>query len=424
MSENETADLGPETNGSDDDDQYVSMASSFQMQDKSDSPLFIDKYSVNTIDDIVYHKELYKSMLGWSDIGIAREMSENIIPENQIYQQSLDKVSDRLRELNNKRINKFKHMSNILICGHPGSGKKTFIKVLLNEIYGSTGATIEENTYIITGYGNVKKEITIQQTPYYMIIDPVKTGLDKHIIQEVVKQYAMSSNIHLENCYVPFKTIIINNVDNLPFYAQTSLRCIMSNYQHKCRFILYGYQPSKIIDALRSRCLYIRIPCPNTDELTMFLIDVCLREKININNETLQNIITKSKHNVKTCLFMLQHISQNIDFLGISWIEYLKQIVQFVHGIYKYKRKTNYSTMEEIRNVIYAVYVTNVQYTDIITELLSHFIDSSNLFPNDLFMEFLDEFAKYDVRLSMGTRVAFHIESLIVNLCALTFKYK
>ena len=69
-------------------------------------------------------------------------------------------------------------------------------------------------------------------------------------------------------------------VDQLTRHAQHALRRTMEKYSSSCRLILCGNSTSKIIPAIRSRCLGVRVPAPSTDEVLptsphMFLQPIC-----------------------------------------------------------------------------------------------------------------------------------------------------
>ncbi len=64
--------------------------------------------------------------------------------------------------------------------------------------------------------------------------------------------------------------IIIVEGDKLTRDAQHALRRTMEKYVESCRIILCCNSTSRVIPAIRSRCLAIRIAAPTIDE-------VCLR---------------------------------------------------------------------------------------------------------------------------------------------------
>ena len=110
--------------------------------------------------------------------------------------------------------------------------------------------------YMISGYGSNSIEMEIPQSLFHIEIFPTGTGLDKYLVQEVIKEYAAKNLLSFERERT-FKIVWIHNIDELSYYAQTALRCTMEKYCKTCKFILTGKQLSKIIEPLRSRCLSI-----------------------------------------------------------------------------------------------------------------------------------------------------------------------
>lgn len=329
--------------------------------------LLIDKYNIKNKEDIVFNKDIYIKLFN----------------------------------------NKYNDLPNLLIHGPPGCGKHTLINLLLKDIYGEDN-NIRNEIYEINEYGNNTKEIIIKQSNNHIVIEPNNNGLDKYIIQEIVNEYAKRYNINK----IPYKIIFINNIDNLSYYAQTSLRCIMEKYYKTCKFILCSNQLSKIIEPLRSRCLNIRIPSPSNLILLQIVLDISIKEKININLEQCFAIIKKSKGNVKICIWMLELIKNKIYDLDLLWKDLLNQIVEIIN--YCSEKKITLQYISDIRNILYTILITNISGTEIMIELLEKLINYN--YDNLLKDKIIETFAKYEYRLIKGKRNIIHLESLIIHI--------
>ncbi len=379
--------------------------------------LLIDKYQINTKDGIKFHKDIYNKLLNYISIYDDVLKEKEFVDTNPTFKDWALGYKPFKKQLIKSKVSNFKKLPNILIHGHTGSGKKTLVKLLLKEIYGDQVENLKQETYTISGYGNSDTEVTVTQSNYHMIIEPNNSGIDKYIIQEIVKEYAKQNVMQIFDNPIPYKIIFINNVDNLPYNAQTSLRCTMERYYNTCKFILCGYQISKIIKPLRSRCLNIRLPRPSDIELFDYLMEISVKEKINITPSTINYLISKSESNVKNCLWWLDYYKAKLYNFDIAWKSYLKPIVDFIHQTYISKRSANLSVIMEIRNILNNILITNITGSEIMVELLNQIVLTHPEYPNELFVKIFQAFSTYEIRLSKGKRSIIHLEALIMKLC-------
>ena len=385
--------------------------------------MLLDKYQITSKEDIKFHKELYYKLLNYITLYSHISEEQEFIKTNKTFNDFSLNYKKYKKNLDNERIAKFKKLPNILIHGHTGSGKKTLVKMLLKEIYGDQVENLKQETYTIYGYGNSDSEVIVTQSNYHMIIEPNNSGIDKYIIQEIVKEYAKQNVMQIFDNPIPYKIIFINNVDNLSYYAQTSLRCTMERYHLTCKFILCGYQISKIIKPLRSRCLNVRVPRPSDIELFDYLLEIAIKEKINISPSTINYLIKKSESNIKTCLWWLDYYKNKLYDFDISWKKYLKPIVDFIHHTYIYKKAANLSIVLEIRNILNNILITNITGSDLMVELLNQIIVVHADYPDKLLAEIFETFSVFEIRLSKGKRSIIHMEALIMKLCYICYKW-
>ena len=70
--------------------------------------------------------------------------------------------------------------------------------------------------------------------------------------------------------------VVLTETDRLTKQAQHALRRTMEKYTSSCRLILCCNSTSKIIPAIRSRCLGIRVAAPTLDEVKYVCVCVCV----------------------------------------------------------------------------------------------------------------------------------------------------
>lgn len=69
-----------------------------------------------------------------------------------------------------------------------------------------------------------------------------------------------------------YLVVVLNEADSLSQTAQASLRRTMEKYIGNMRVIMCCNSTAKIIDPIRSRCLLIRVPAPNIEEVEIAII--------------------------------------------------------------------------------------------------------------------------------------------------------
>lgn len=65
-----------------------------------------------------------------------------------------------------------------------------------------------------------------------------------------------------------FIVVVINEADSLSKDAQHGLRRTMEKYMSNLRIIFCCNSTSKIISPIRSRCLLVRVPAPEVEQVT------------------------------------------------------------------------------------------------------------------------------------------------------------
>jgi len=118
-----------------------------------------------------------------------------------------------------------KNMPNILLYGTAGVGKTAAAGAIANEMLGKE---IDSNYYEINASDDRRLEV-------------VRTT-----IKDIAQQKAIGD--------VPFKIILLDEMDGMTPDAQNALKRIMERYADNVRFIITANDRSKIIYPLQSRC--------------------------------------------------------------------------------------------------------------------------------------------------------------------------
>ena len=73
--------------------------------------------------------------------------------------------------------------------------------------------------------------------------------------------------------------VVLTEVDHMTKDAQHALRRTMEKYMATCRVILCTNSTSKVIPAIRSRCLGIRVAAPSVDEVSDIVLSQLISRK-------------------------------------------------------------------------------------------------------------------------------------------------
>lgn len=175
-----------------------------------------------------------------------------------------------------KNLAKQGDFPHLLFYGPSGAGKKTRILCLLREIYGNGVEHLKNDTFQFSTPSNKKMDIMTVSSNYHLEINPSDAGIyDRIVVVELIKQIAQTRNLDQDG-QREFKIIVLSEVDELTKDAQHALRRTMEKYMATCRIILCVNSTSRVIPAIRSRCLAIRVSAPTVDEIVS-IIEVRVR---------------------------------------------------------------------------------------------------------------------------------------------------
>ena len=148
-----------------------------------------------------------------------------------------EKVTERLLSLTSR--DNVANMPHLLFYGPPGVGKKTRISALLKEIYGNGVERLRLDKRTFKTPTNREIEIHMICSNYHVELNPGTVGLDdRYVIQDVIKEMASNksltststanstsnNNNNTGGANVPYKTVLLVEVDKLSRQAQASLR--------------------------------------------------------------------------------------------------------------------------------------------------------------------------------------------------------
>tara|TARA_B100000424_G_C22923776_1_gene491445 strand:+ start:586 stop:1503 length:918 start_codon:yes stop_codon:yes gene_type:complete len=192
----------------------------------------------------------------------------------------LDNNNKKLFE-NILKTNKF---PNLLLHGPPGIGKTTTIINLINKFKKNNNE--ESKTLVI--HLNASDE----------------RGID--IIRNNIYNFVLSDNLFSKGT----KFVILDEVDYMTRIAQQALKCLIQEYNSDIRYCLICNYISKIDYSLQYEFVKVRFNKLSEDDIFSYLNKINEEENINMNKNTLRNIIKDFDSDIRS---MINYMQSNID---------------------------------------------------------------------------------------------------------------
>lgn len=305
----------------------------------------------------------------------------------------------------------------LLVYGPSGAGKKTRIMCMLRELYGPGVERLRQETMSFTTPSNKKIELMSVSSNYHIEVNPTDVGVqDRVVIMELVKKVAQTHQIDSSG-QREFKVIILNEVDGLTKDAQHGLRRTMEKYIQTCRIILVANSISRVIPAIRSRCLAVRVPAPTLEEISSVLHSVCKKEGLVLPPEFAMKIAKCSDRNLRRAILMCEASKvQKYPFTPDQKVpEPDWQVVIRDTGRMIIQQQTP-QRLYEVRQKLYELLIHGIPADMIFIGLLKELIDNCDI---EMKSKVASLAATYEHRMKLGSKSIFHIEAFIAKFMSI-----
>jgi len=216
--------------------------------------------------------------------------------------------------------------------------------------------------------------------------------------------------------------VVLNEVDNLTLEGQAGLRRTMEKYMTTCRLILVCNSLSRVIPAVKSRCLCIRIGSPTIPEIANILQDIAQKEKLELNKKFATKIANQSNRNLRRAIMLFEVCKiQNYPFKDNQtiekpdWEQFIEKIANDIVTL------QTPNQLYEIRNKFFELLVHCIPPTDIIRELCTSLIEDK--IDISLRFEVIKYAAFYECRIKQGNKPIFHLEAFVAKIMSLQKDY-
>lgn len=317
-----------------------------------------------------------------------------------------------------KRLVSTPSFPHISIFGPSGSGKKTRVNSLLFELFDLSASKLRIESKIFEAPSGKKIEQRYVTSNYHLEVNPSENGFyDRVVIQELIKDVATSHSLSKKH---PFKVVVIIEADRLTREAQQGLRRTLEKYVTTCRVILVGERISKLIPALKSRCLTVRNSAPSEADIRIILERIAKAESIEMKSNfgtVLDQIIQSSDRNLRRALLMLQSYACTLrstktgPILSLQWQDKINHLAK------KLTESQSVKMIPEIRTILYELQ-THVVPPELILRVLTNRLMNSCL-DNQMRANLVRMAAIVDHRIAIGSKPIVHLELFAVNYMAM-----
>ena len=298
----------------------------------------------------------------------------------------------------------------LLIYGPSGAGKKTRVHSLLKEVFGATVDKQRIEHQVIVTPSRRKVEIRTVASNVHIEVNPSDVGNDDRVvIQELIKAHASTTALQMD-ARINLKVVVVTEADKLTREAQQSLRRTMEKFMSSCRLILVAEQCSRLLPAIKSRTLQLRVPAPSVEEIGTLVCDVADKEGQEISEDMGRRIAVAAGRNVRRALLMAESMCMSKAAAPVlpHWQSFLKKLAK------KVVDKPTPAGVDEIRADLFQLMAlmlpTELIFEHLVRELMP--LVSSDRARVAL----IDLASAYEYRSRISNKAIIHIEAFIAQL--------
>lgn len=335
-----------------------------------------------------------------------------------------------------KRLADSRDTPHLLFYGPSGSGRKTRVMSMLQEVYGPSVYSLHLDHKTVSVTDSKSVDIAVLSSPYHLDINPSDAGnYDRAIVMHMIKEVAMSNPLRLTNkkfsgklplkeegkeniSFVGHKMVILNDVDKMTKGAQHALRRTMEKYMKNCRLVLICSSLSRLIAPLKSRCLGIRVPAHTEENLLAAVTRVCKGEGLPIPSNTFMSVLLeRSQGNLRRALLMFEAAAKSeIGLEGGSsaislpdWELFLQKVVDCIFA------EQSPKALFDIRQMFYDLLCECVSGETILRHLVDGIVDRIAAADQPKVFQLA---AKYDYNMRVGTsfNTIVHLEAFTAGV--------
>ncbi|KAG0475658.1 hypothetical protein HPP92_015344 [Vanilla planifolia] len=214
-----------------------------------------------------------------------------------------------------------------------------------------------------------------------------------------------------------FKVLVLNEVDKLSKEAQHSLRRTMEKYSASCRLVLCCNSSSRVTEAVRSRCLNVRLNAPTVEQIIEVLELIGKKESLQLPPGFAARIAAQSNRSMRrailsfeTCRVQQYPFTVNQAVPAMDWEQYVSEIASDIMKEQSPKR------LFQVRGKVYELLANCIPPEVILKKLLLELLKKLD---SELKHEICHWAAYYEHRMRLGQKSIFHIEAFVAKFMSI-----
>ena len=317
----------------------------------------------------------------------------------------------------------------LLLYGPPSSGKSTRVRCFLYECFGEEviGQRQKHDAEIQIGPSK-KMSIEVWKSKHHLEIYPVQYGSsDRYVVQQLVKQMASLANVSTISSHKT-RFILIEQADALSLDAQQSLRNTMEVRAENCKFIMVANDKSKIIPAIQSRCVRMRVPRPSSRRSLGILNRICEREGFDLSlhggPDLLDKIVKLSEGHLKKGILLLQVLrAKGSHVLRDSICGRIKSIIR--NDILSVcEQKASPAILPAVKPFLIDLVAKATSYQNLLGYFMCEGLRQLKPKGKVVYKEWIRRCGEIDMKLAFGAEVLFCFQLLLLHYINLLQKIK
>ena len=333
------------------------------------------------------------------------------------------------------------HPPHLLISGPPGCGKTAMHRLICRQLLGKSWTS---TSHVLQARNIVRREGAMANFESFLRPQgsgsedtlASRTSLDSFQLIQYDQQTDDPAPAGKESDHGDVRPIsrvlVIEDADYLTRAMQAYLRRMMEKTSQNARFIFTASTPSRVIEALRSRTVHVRIPTLTSKQIEERLQEIAEQEDCKPTSGILGDIAHVCSGNLRRAIFLTDILNQrqllgdrkNVQLLASNVVQREIQLMieLAMRGqviVWDWQKKDNRNVrvlkgaMGKLDDIMAAHHLSAAEVVGKIHEFLikgrSHF-DINTL---DIIM---DALARCDVALQHGSKGRIHLEALFFSI--------